>query len=212
MKHVISVLVLVIWKLGGPGLLILGILDSSFLVAPLGNDLLVIAMTAHSRNLAHMLYYSFMSSVGSVAGVALVDLAVRRLGEAGLERHLPRKRLAYVKERVQKNAVWALAMASIAPPPFPFTLFIIGASALQYPRKKLFAVVGVARMIRFCILGILALIYGRHILRWFDHPYVQAFCVVLLVVAVLASTVSVYGWIRRSRQPAGTAREPAARH
>lgn len=214
MKHLSSLLVAVIWKLGGAGLLLLGVLDSSFLVAPLGNDLLVIAMTSHNRDVMHMLYYSFMSSVGSVLGVALIDVVVRGLGEAGLERHLPRKRLAYVKSKVKANAVWALILASIAPPPFPFTPFIVAASALQYPRKKLFTVVGFARMARFGALGVLALFFGRRILHWFEKPLVEGFFVGLLVVAIAGSIISVYGWVKRSRNQAPAQqpdREPAVK-
>ena len=48
MKHVARVLFVVVLRLGGPGLRILGILDSSFLFAPLGNDVLVVAMVARS--------------------------------------------------------------------------------------------------------------------------------------------------------------------
>jgi membrane protein YqaA with SNARE-associated domain len=202
MKHLSAVLFAVMWKLGGLGLLLLGILDSSFLVAPFGNDLLVIAMTSRNRDVMHMLYYSFMSSVGSVLGVALIDWVVRGLGEAGLERHLPQKRLAYVENKVKQNAVWALVLASIAPPPFPFTPFIVAASALQYPRKKLFTVVGLARMVRFVTLGILALLFGARILHWFANPVVEGFFIGLLVLAIVGSVVSVYGWIKRSRNPA----------
>ena len=71
------------WGLGGPGLLLLGILDSSFLFAPLGNDLLVVAMTARARSVPPMLYYAFMSTVGSVIGCLLVDVVFRRAGEKG---------------------------------------------------------------------------------------------------------------------------------
>jgi hypothetical protein len=46
--------------LGGFGLLALGVLDSSFLVMPLGNDLLVIALTA--RNHGAMLYYAAIAT------------------------------------------------------------------------------------------------------------------------------------------------------
>ena len=42
-------------KFGGLGLLVLGILDSSFLFAPWGNDLLVVAMTARHPDYGHML-------------------------------------------------------------------------------------------------------------------------------------------------------------
>src|SRR6185312_2099586 len=106
MKHLTRVLLAFFWHLGGPGLLLLGILDSSFLFAPLGNDLLVVAMTAHYRSVARMLYYAGMSTVGSVLGCLLVDVLLRRAGEKGLERHLSRKRIDYLKSKVEKNAVF----------------------------------------------------------------------------------------------------------
>src|SRR5579863_1514732 len=95
MKHLAHILFGVFWKLGGPGLLVLGILDSSFLFAPLGNDLLVVAMAAHYHSLVRGLYYALMSTVGSVLGCLLVDVVLRAAGEKGLERHLPRNRLDY---------------------------------------------------------------------------------------------------------------------
>ncbi|HEY7387385.1 MAG TPA: hypothetical protein VH640_02675 [Bryobacteraceae bacterium] len=207
MKHIAAVLAGIVLKFGGFGLLALGILDSSFLVAPLGNDLLVIAMTARRGSMGYMLYYALMSSVGSVLGVILVDLVVRRLGEEGLEKHLPRKQVAYIEGKVRKNAAWALAVASLAPPPFPFTPFIVATSALQYPRKKMYTVVGVFRMVRFTGLGVLALLFGRSILHWFRNPIVEGCFIGLLVVAVLGSVISVYGWLKRSRSGQANGRE-----
>ena len=199
MTHLARVLGVFFWRLGGPGLLLLGILDSSFLFAPLGNDLLVVAMTAHRRSTAAMLYYALMSTVGSVLGCLLVDLLLRRAGEKGLEKHLPKRRLEYVKCKVQKNAAWALVVASIAPPPFPFTPFIMAAAALQYPRWRMAAIVGGARMVRFTALGVLAMLFGRHILKWVQTPLMQWSLIGLMVVCIVGSVVSVAGWIRRSR-------------
>ncbi len=75
------------WHLGGPGLLLLGILDSSFLFAPLGNDLLVVALTAHYHSVPRMLYYSVMSTVGSTLGCLLVDVILRPAGEHELSKY-----------------------------------------------------------------------------------------------------------------------------
>src|SRR5256885_284533 len=119
MRHLAQVFGLFFWRLGGPGLLLLGILDSSFLFAPLGNDLLVVTMTARARSTSAMLYYAAMSTIGSILGCLLVDVLLRRAGEKGLERYLPEKRLEYVKCKVKKSAAWALVLASIAPPPLP---------------------------------------------------------------------------------------------
>jgi membrane protein YqaA with SNARE-associated domain len=199
MKHLTQFLLAFFWKFGGPGLLVLGILDSSFVFAPLGNDLLVVALTAREHSVPKMLYYAAMSTIGSMLGCLLVDLLLRRAGEKGLEKHLSKRRLDYVKQKVSKNAASALVIASVAPPPFPFTPFIMAAAALQYPRQKMLTLVGVARMIRFTVLGFLALSYGKSILHWAENDVVQWLLIGLMVVCIIGSVISVVGWIRRSR-------------
>ncbi len=200
MKHFMHGLLVLIWHTGGIGLLILGILDSSFLFAPLGNDILVVAMAARRHSVPYMLYCAGMSTAGSVLGCLLVDVIFRPAGEKGLERHLSRRRLESVKRKVSERAGWALVVASIAPPPFPFTPFVMAAAAFQYPRKRMLAIVGAARMVRFTILGVLALLFGVHILRWAETPVVQGFLIGLIVLCIVGSVISVYGWIKRSRK------------
>jgi len=214
MKHLAHILFPIFWRLGGPGLLVLGILDSSFLFAPLGNDLLVVAMTARYHSLPRGLYYAAMSTAGSVLGCLLVDVIFRKAGESGLTRHLPKQRVDYVKKRIDKNGAWALVLASIAPPPFPFTPFIMAASALQYPRRRMLAITGAARMLRFTVLAVLALLFGRRILHWAQNDVVQGILIGLIVLCVVGSVISVIGWIRRSRPGNSTSRRraPAPAH
>ena len=186
-------------KFGGLGLLVLGILDSSFLFAPWGNDLLVVAMTARHPHYGHMLYYAAMSTVGSVLGCLLIDVTLRPLGEKGLEKYLSAKKLKRVQRKVRDKVGRALAIGSLIPPPFPFTAFVMAAAALQYSRKRLLAIVGVTRMIRFTVLGLLAMRFGERILKWSDNRIVQQLLVGLIVICTVGSVISVYGWIRRSR-------------
>jgi len=186
-------------KLGGFGLLVLGILDSSFLFAPWGNDLLVVALTVRHPTGEHMVYYAAMSTVGSVLGCFVIDVVLRPLGAKGLEKHLSGSRLKRVEKKVRENTGQALAVASLVPPPFPFTAFVMAAAAMQYPRRRLLIVVGVMRMVRFTVLGVLALHFGSRILKWSKEPIVQGFLVVLIILCTVGSVVSVYGWIRRSR-------------
>ena len=194
-----SVLFALVMKFGGIGLLVLGVLDSSFLIAPWGNDLLVIAMTARHPRLPYMVYYAAMSTVGSVLGCLLIDLTLRPLGAKGLEKHLSKRRLERVQKKMGQNAGVGLALASLAPPPFPFTAFVMAAAALQYSRKRLLAVVGATRMVRFTLLGALAMRFGERILRWGANPIAQGIMVGLIVFSIVGSVVSVYGWIKRSK-------------
>jgi membrane protein YqaA with SNARE-associated domain len=186
-------------KFGGVGLLLIGALDSSYLVAPWGNDLLVVAMTARHPSVWRMLYYAAMSTIGSVLGCLLIDVTLRPLGHAGLEKHVPKKRLESLRKKIETNAGRALTVASLAPPPFPFTVVVMGAAALQYSRRRMLTIIGITRMLRFTVLGFLALRFGPHILRWASNPVVQGFLIGLIVVCIVASIMSVYGWIRRSR-------------
>src|ERR1041385_2598559 len=105
-------------KLAGLGLLVLGIFYSSFLFAPWGNDLLLIAMTAQNPHLANMVYYAAMSTAGSVLGCLLIDVTLRPLGAEGLKKHLSQSRLKRVLNKVRDHGGRTLALASLAPPPF----------------------------------------------------------------------------------------------
>jgi membrane protein YqaA with SNARE-associated domain len=187
---------LVLLHLGGFGLIVLGVLDSSFLVMPLGNDLLVVAMTARRHVL--MPYYASMAAVGSVLGCVALDLVSRAGGEKGLEKHVPRRRLEYVRNRMKKNGAWALIVAALMPPPFPFTPFVAAASALNYPRKKLLAVIGFSRLVRFSIEGLLAILFGERILRLARTRSFEYVIGGLIVVSIAASGFSLYNWIQRS--------------
>src|SRR5215472_12710073 len=149
--------------LGGFGLLALSFLDSSPLFLPLGNDLLLVVLTASKHSL--FVYYALMATAGSVLGCLTVDALSRRGGEKGLERIVPPRRLNYIKSRIKKNAAWALAIASLVPPPFPFTGFVAAAAASQYPRRRLVLVVFLSRLARFLIEGTLGIFFGRRLLR-----------------------------------------------
>jgi membrane protein YqaA with SNARE-associated domain len=189
----------ILLHLGGLGLLLLGILDSSFLVAPWGNDLLLVALTSRHPQWLYMVYLAAMSTVGSVLGCLLLDVTMRPLGEKGLEKYLTQRRVKRVSEKVGKNAGRALALASLAPPPFPFTAFVMAAAALQYSRVRLLWIITATRMLRFLIVGALAMRFGQSILRWAKIPIVQGLLIGLIVVCIVGSILSVWGWVRQSR-------------
>ena len=69
-----------ILRIGWAGPLLLGIADSSFLVLPFGNDLLLTVLIARHHALAWG--YAPIAAAGSVAGIALLDLVCRSGGEA----------------------------------------------------------------------------------------------------------------------------------
>jgi membrane protein YqaA with SNARE-associated domain len=190
-------LIYLLARLGAPGLLLVGVLDSSFLFLPFGNDLLILGFAA--REPEKLAWYASMATLGSVTGSMIVDYIGRKGGEQGLSRMVPAKRLDSVKRKVRTRAGYAIAVAALLPPPFPFTPFVAAAAALQYPRWRMIAVLLSARMLRFCLIGVLGVGFGPAILRLADQPAVKYALVGLFVVCIVGSVISVAGWIRRGR-------------
>jgi membrane protein YqaA with SNARE-associated domain len=182
-------------SLGGVGLLLLGILDSSFLFMPLGNDLLIIGLVA-SRP-ARLALYVTLASLGSAIGCTVVDWLARKGGEEGLERFVPKRRLEYVKGKVRKSAGWALALAALMPPPFPFTPFVAAVAAANFSRRRFYIIIFTARYLRFTIVGLLALSFGHRITDWAKLPVVRIAVLGLLAVCVIGSLISIWTWIHR---------------
>jgi len=202
MNAIVNHLFAVFIRLGPFGLLILGFLDSSFLLfLPLGNDLLMVALTARKQGMLPV--FAVMATAGSVLGCLLTDWIARKGGEKGLEKIISGRRINYMKRKVTDSAGMTLVFASLMPPPFPFTAFVAGAAAFQYPRKKLLATIALARLARFSILGMLAIAFGVSILRLAKTPEVQMAILALAVISVVGSVVSVVSWIKRSRDARG---------
>jgi membrane protein YqaA with SNARE-associated domain len=197
MHNILQSLAGFFFSLGGRGLLLLGVLDSSFLFMPLGNDLLVIALTAAHRE--RMLYYVAMATVGSVVGVAMTHWASAKGGQKGIEGEKKSRQVAYIERKVHQHGAIAIATAALMPPPFPFTPFIVVAAALQYPRKKMLPIVAGCRALRFAIEGSLALVYGRRIIQLAQSPAVRNFIIVLVVISIAGSAWSLFTWIRKGR-------------
>lgn len=183
--------------MGGWGLLTLGTLDSSFLFFPLGNDLLMVLLTTQHHQL--MLYYATMATAGSVMGCFLTDVASRKAGEAGMKGRVSPRRLAYVQKQVTERGAFMLAVASVMPPPFPFTVFVMAAAALKYPRGRLLGIIAVARGARFLMEGWLAIEYGRHLIRMSQSPAFEGVVLTLVVICIGGSVWSVVSWVQRSR-------------
>ncbi|HTC64239.1 MAG TPA: VTT domain-containing protein [Candidatus Saccharimonadales bacterium] len=188
-----------LYRAGGLGLLTLGIFDSSPLVLPFGNDLLILALSARHHD--RMIYYAMMATLGSVIGCLITDWLSRKGGER-LKKSSSGKNLWRVQNLVQKNAAWTLLSASVLPPPFPFTAVVAAAAAFKYPRNKLLSFVGVGRLIRFLIEGALAIHYGRWIIRQAKSPILEDTMIALIVIAIAASIFSLYQWSEKSKRPA----------
>jgi membrane protein YqaA with SNARE-associated domain len=179
---------------GSLGLLTVGVLDSSFLMLPLGNDFLLLGLAARHHDRVPL--YVAAATLGSVLGV-LLTLWLSRKGGDRLAKGRKGRAWKYVEKQMKEKAGWALTVGSLMPPPFPFTLFVAAAGALKVPLKKALAFVAVGRLLRFTIEGVLAIYYGRWILSFAQSPAFKDVAIAILVIALTGSAYSIYGWVRR---------------
>ena len=193
------------FSLGGIGILLLGILDSSFLMLPLGNDLLVTALTA--RNPAHLWYYVAMATVGSTLGVALLHAVSSHMGRKIVEGEKKSRRVAFVERKIEQYGGIAIAVAALAPPGFPFTPFIVLPAVLQYPLKKMAAIIAVCRLVRFGVEGALARVYGRRLMEMANSPLLQKVVLALVAISVVGSAISLWGWIQKGKASRAAGRQ-----
>jgi len=185
-------------RLGVLGLLLLSTLDSSFLVLPFGNDLLLIALVSHNRNSLIWIAYVLVSAIGSVIGVLTVDLMIRTAGEKGLEHFISQQRIEKLKAKIKNKAGITVFVATLIPPPFPFTTAVMTASALQIPRQKLLMAVFFGRLLRFGAEAVLALYFGRQVIAFIDSDAVSYFVYGIIIIGVVLSTVSLLRWFKRT--------------
>jgi membrane protein YqaA with SNARE-associated domain len=189
LRPLIRIVGLALFRAGGLGIFTLSAFDSSPLVVPLGNDLLILALSARYHN--RMLYYVVMATLGSLLGSAITIWLSRKGGDK-LQKVAAGRKLYNIQKFVQEHAAWTLVSASLLPPPFPFTPVVGAAAAFKYPGKKLFTYIGVGRFLRFLIEGALAIHYGRWIIRQARSPVLEYSMIALIVISIVASVLSVY--------------------
>ena len=183
----------------------MGVMDSSFLFLPFGNDLLVVALVA--RHHSAWWIYVVSAVCGSTLGVFFLDMVARRIGEAGVQKVAGTKQFNYLKQKMGENGAITLIVGCLAPPPFPFTMAVATTSALGYPRVRLLSLVAMARTTRFVILSLLALKYGRAILHVMNTEAFRWTMLLFVFFCLAGSVFSIVKWARkgRTRRPAEAA-------
>ncbi len=169
-------------RLGGPGLILLGILDNSAVPLPGSMDVFLVILSADQRD--WWPYYAFMATAGSVVGGYLTYRLARGEGKGNLGKRLKRSQMEKVHDAFDKWGFWAIAVPALIPPPFPMTPFLIAAGATQYSRNKFIGALVLGRGIRYTILAVLAALYGRQILGYFSqHTRAIVWAGIVLMIA-----------------------------
>jgi len=194
-----------VWKwihrLGGPGLILLGIADNTpFISAPAGSvDVFLILLAAHRHE--WWVYYAFMATVGEVLGGYLTYRLAQKGGQQTLERKVGKPRAEKFYKLFEKRGFVTVFTGSILPPPFPFTSVLMAAGIMQYPRDKFFAALAAGRALRFFAVAYLGRIYGGRVIGFFSYYYqpVLYFLIALAVMAGMGALVY-FKWYRPRAQ------------
>ena len=184
-------------RMGGFGLVGFGILDSSFLFLPLGNDLLLVVLTA--RKPAMFWYYALMATLGSAIGCTLTD-AVSRKTRRGRYREDDQSGAFESRSETNREARMVGAWDGCSSPasPFPSRSFspqpqdsrCRGESSPQLLSVAWFA------FSRWRCSGWRT---GRQILRTSRRPEVEYFMIGLAAVSIIGSVLSILKWVRSTR-------------
>ena len=158
---------------------------------------MLIAMVTRDHSLLIGIGSVLVSVAGSLLGVLVVDVLMRKTGEKGLQRFVSKNKLDRLKERLEAKAWVTIFFATVLPPPFPFTPVVMTASALQTPRRAVFSAVLVGRLIRFTIEAVLAVYFGRRVIAFLNSPIVEYFVYGLVVIAVILSALSLWKWLKK---------------
>jgi membrane protein YqaA with SNARE-associated domain len=171
------------------GAYLLAALDTSMLFfLPFGIDAVVIYLAA--RDEQWWWTYPILATAGSLTGAAVTFWIGKKVGETGLQRLVPQRRLERMRCSVKDTGAIAMAVPALMPPPFPLTPFILTCGALKVDRWRFFATFGLIRLLRFGAEAVLARIYGRGVLRILQSETFQMVVMVFLVVAVVGTVGS----------------------
>jgi membrane protein YqaA with SNARE-associated domain len=190
---------------GGPGLLLIGFLDSSFLSLPEINDLLIVFMVTRQKHL--VLYYALMATIGSLMGCLALYYVARRGGEAFLRKRFKASHVERGLNLYRKYGLLVVIVPALLPPPAPFKIFVLLAGVSRVPVWQFVAAVFTARFIRYFGEGMLAVYYGDQ-----ASAFIQAYAKEVglgLAVLILAGGVAWILWKRRKARLDGEKGETA---
>ena len=136
-------------RLGGLGLILLGVVDNSPFPVPGSMDALTVILSAHQK--AWWPCYA-AGNRGRNPGCLRGPLGKEGEQET-LEKRLPPQKAEKIQRIFDRYGFWSIVVPAVLPPPFPFSPFPLVAGIMNYSPKKFLIAVGVARGIRYFALA-----------------------------------------------------------
>jgi membrane protein YqaA with SNARE-associated domain len=196
----LSLALILVWpwlvRLGGPGLVLLGIADNSVVPLTGSMDVFTIWLAAKHRDLWP--YYAVMATAGAVLGGYITYALGRKGGKEAIERKLKKDRAKKVFHRFQRWGFRTVFISAILPPPFPMVPALLAAGALQYPRRKFVGALALGRGVRYLLIAGFGSLYGKQISAFFARYYKHAL-IILIALAALGGILATMEYLRSRR-------------
>ena len=182
------------------GLIVLSALDSSMVFyLPMAVEGAVVILTARHRELVWL--FPILAAAGSTAGALVTFLIGRKIGEEGLKRWIPDKGLRGIQRKFKEKGALPLATTALLPPPFPLSPILLACGALKVKASSFLILFGIARLIRFSIVGVFAWFYGDWIVRVVDSGTFRTAVTIFIVIAIAGTIYSIYRIRHHAKKP-----------
>ena len=195
--------IVLVWRwvirLGGPGLVVIGILDNS--IVPLTGSMDVLTIWLAASHKEWWFYYAIMATLGGVLGGYITYAIARKGGKEALERKLDKRKADKILRRFRRWSFWSVAVGAVLPPPFPLVPVLVAAGGSQYSKSKFLGALTLGRGVRYGIVAFFGRLYGRQIVGFFSHYYKPA-ALLLGTVAAIGGVFTLQQYLRSRKDGA----------
>jgi membrane protein YqaA with SNARE-associated domain len=206
--HHPNTLVHLLLSFGLIGVLLVSIVDSSFVPLPIPGitDIMIVVLAAKHANL-------FLLVGAATIGSALGGLFSHQVGQHGgmafLQKHVPPRIFKRVCSWMEDHAILSVALPAILPPPMPLSPFVLAAGALNMSRRTFMITFTVSRFLRHAAAAAIGAYYGPHVVRlWnmFTSKYEVPILVTLWSIILISVGVAFWKLYKTSRAVTATPR------
>lgn len=192
--------------LGGVGLFVLAMIDSSVVPIPLpgSTDLVLLLLTAfRSSSVSSPIAYASCAFAGSILGGYMTWAAGKKGGEAALGKLGRGRFVRIVQAWVKKHGMVSVSISTVIPPPIPLTPFLLAAGALGLARTRFLISYCAGRALRYGAVAWLGYRYGRHVLSLWQrylHAWTTPILTVYICLIVLGAGYGIWDYRKRKRK------------
>ena len=164
--------------LGVWGVFVIAFADSALLGMPV--DAIVATYVYNDRK--RLLFYVLMASLGSTLGSIPLYIIGYLGGENVLRKRISEERFLKIHRSFEQHEFWALMFPAMLPPPMPFKIFVLGAAIFEMSFRDFLVAMFAGRFVRFLLLSLLTLWFGKEIVEMVVGLFRQHFYLVAAIV------------------------------